>query len=58
LAVPSAHLLIEVLRPPLESAQYLAIRYTDTLTSVGAVASVGSVGDSYDCETAACRPAA
>ena len=29
-------------------SQYLAIRYTDTLTSAGAVASVGSVGDSYD----------
>jgi putative transposase len=28
--------------------QYLAIRYTDTLTAAGAVASVGSVGDSYD----------
>src|SRR5918993_393647 len=29
-------------------SQYLAIRYTDTLTAAGAVASVGSVGDSYD----------
>jgi putative transposase len=29
-------------------SQYLAIRYTDTLTSAGAVGSVGSVGDSYD----------
>jgi putative transposase len=29
-------------------SQYLAIRYTDTLTSAGAVASVGSVGDSFD----------
>jgi putative transposase len=37
-----------VLRRPVESSQYLAIRYTDTLTATGAVASVGSVGDSYD----------
>ncbi len=29
-------------------SQYLAIRYTDTLAAAGAVASVGSVGDSYD----------
>lgn len=29
-------------------AQYTAIRYTDTLTDVGALPSVGSVGDSYD----------
>ncbi len=29
-------------------SQYLAIRYTDTLAAAGAVASVGTVGDSYD----------
>ena len=29
-------------------SQYLAIRYTDTLADVGALPSVGSVGDSYD----------
>ncbi len=29
-------------------SQYLAIRYTDTLPGVGALPSVGSVGDSYD----------
>jgi transposase InsO family protein len=29
-------------------SQYLAIRYTDTLAGVGALPSVGSVGDSYD----------
>jgi putative transposase len=28
--------------------QYLAIRYTDALHAVGAIASVGSVGDSFD----------
>jgi putative transposase len=29
-------------------SQYLAIRYADALSAAGAVASVGSVGDSYD----------
>ena len=29
-------------------SQYLAIRYTDTLTAAGAIASVGTAGDSYD----------
>jgi putative transposase len=29
-------------------SQYTAIRYADRLTEVGAVASIGSVGDSYD----------
>jgi putative transposase len=37
-----------VLRPPLESAQYRAVRYTQRLAGAGAVASVGSRGDSYD----------
>jgi Integrase core domain len=41
-------LLIGVLRRPLESAQYLAIRYTERLDAAGAVRSVGSKGDSYD----------
>ncbi|WP_139263699.1 hypothetical protein [Geodermatophilus africanus] len=43
-------LLIGVLRRPVESAQYLAIRYTERLDVAGAVRSVGSKGDSYDCE--------
>ncbi len=30
--------------------QYLSIRYTERLEEAGAVASVGSKGDSYDCE--------
>jgi putative transposase len=30
--------------------QYLAVRYTQRLAEAGAVASVGSTGDSYDCE--------
>ena len=36
------------MRPPLESAQYVAVRYTQRLSEAGAVASVGSTGDSYD----------
>ena len=32
----------------MESAQYLAIRYTERLADAGAVTSVGSKGDSYD----------
>jgi transposase InsO family protein len=37
-----------VLRRPLESAQYLSIRYTERLREAGGVVSVGSRGDSYD----------
>ena len=37
-----------VLQPPVESGQYVAIRYTQRLAEAGAVASVGSTGDSYD----------
>ena len=36
-----------MLRPPLESAQYLSIRYTDRLLSEGIEASTGAVGSSY-----------
>jgi putative transposase len=36
--------------------QYLAIRYTERLADEGAVTSVGSKGDSYDCETPSPRP--
>ena len=45
---PSQLLTVKVLRRPVESAQYLAIRYTQRLADEGAVASVGSRGDSYD----------
>jgi putative transposase len=31
-------------------SQYLAIRYTERLADQGAVTSVGSKGDSYDCD--------
>jgi len=37
-----------VLRPPLEPKQYTSIRYSERLTDAGAVASIGTVGDSYD----------
>jgi len=37
-----------VLRRPIESAQYLSIRYTERLAEAGATGSVGSKGDSYD----------
>ena len=36
------------LRPPLESTQYVTIRYTERLVKAGIEPSVGSVGDSYD----------
>jgi putative transposase len=38
--------------------QYLAIRYTERLAEAGVVNSVGSKGDSYDCETSAALRAA
>jgi len=36
------------LRRPVESAQYLSIKYTERLAEAGIEPSVGSVGDSYD----------
>ncbi len=35
-------------RRPLESAQYVSIRYTERLAEAGIEPSVGSIGDSYD----------
>ena len=37
-----------MLHRPVELAQYTSIRYSERLTDVGALASIGSVGDSYD----------
>ncbi len=37
-----------MLRRPIESTQYLSIRYTERLAIAGIEPSVGSVGDSYD----------
>ena len=42
------HLIIEVLRRPIEFTQYLSIRYTERLAEAGVEPSVGSVGDSFD----------
>ncbi len=37
-----------MLRQPIESTQYVSIRYTERLADAGIAPSVGSVGDSYD----------
>ena len=37
-----------MLRRPIESTQYLSIRYTERLAEAGVTMSVGSRGDSYD----------
>ena len=37
-----------MLQPPVELSQYTAIRYAERLADAGAVASIGTVGDSYD----------
>src|SRR6056297_1205290 len=37
-----------MLRRPVETAQYVSIRYTERLAEAGIEPSVGSVGDSYD----------
>jgi transposase InsO family protein len=37
-----------VLRGPVESAQYVSIRYSERLAEAGIEPSVGSRGDSYD----------
>ena len=39
-----------VLLRPVESGQYTSIRYGERLDEIGARPSIGSVGDSYDCE--------
>jgi transposase InsO family protein len=36
------------LRRPIESAQYVSIKYTERLADAGIEPSVGSVGDAYD----------
>ncbi len=40
--------MFKALRRPIESAQYVSIRYTERLAEAGIEPSVGSVGDSYD----------
>ena len=39
-----------VLLRPVESGQFTSIRYGERLDEIGARPSIGSVGDSYDCE--------
>ncbi len=46
--LPSQPPSAKPLRRPLESTQYLALRYTERLAGAGIEPSVGSVGDSYD----------
>jgi putative transposase len=41
-------LRLRLLRRPVESTQYLSIRYTERLAEAGIERSVGSTGDSYD----------
>jgi transposase InsO family protein len=48
LAVPSTHLLIAVLRRPVEFTQYTSIRFIERLAEAGIQPSVGAVGSSYD----------
>jgi hypothetical protein len=39
------------LLPPIESAQYTSIRFTETVALEGLTASIGTVGDAYDCQS-------
>jgi putative transposase len=48
LAVPYIHLQIEVLRRPVEFAQYTSVHFTETLLLAGLRPSVGTVGDALD----------
>jgi hypothetical protein len=48
---PSQPPTSRVSRRPFESAQYLSIKCTERLAEAGIEPSVGSVGNSYDCET-------
>ena len=35
-------------------AQFTAVRFTERLAEIGATPSIGTVADSYDCETVTC----
>ena len=39
-----------VLLRPVESGQFTSIRYGERLDEIGARPSIGSIGDSFDCE--------
>ena len=45
---PSQPPSIQLLQRPLETGQYVSIRYTERLAEAGIEPSVGSIGDSYD----------
>jgi putative transposase len=47
-----------LIHPSDAGGQYTAIRYADRLADAGAVASIGSVGDSFDCEDVGYRQVA
>ena len=44
----------QVLQRPVEPSQYTAIRYAERLAEAGALASIGSVGDSYRLRLSKC----
>ena len=46
--LPINNPLIEVVRPPVESSQFISIRYGERLAELGACPSIGSIGDSFD----------
>ena len=48
LAVPSDTSIIEVLRRPVESAQYTSLAFTEALVDAGITGSIGTVGDALD----------
>jgi len=39
---------IKVLRRPVEFAQFTSVRYGERLAEIGAIPSIGSVGNSFD----------
>ena len=46
--VPYTHLQLEVLRRPLDSAQYVSLAFTRGLEEAGICGSMGGVGSAYD----------
>ena len=52
---PAGHDLAGLTHHSDRGVQYRAIRYTERLTECDAVASVGSRGDSYDCQSVSTR---
>jgi transposase InsO family protein len=44
----SHNLRLEVLRPPLDSAQYTSWAFGRRLRGAGMIGSIGSIGDAYD----------